>query len=114
VIEDRTPDELEALTNFYAQARYKYQVQVWHAGELRGTFLTVEKAQHAAEHIWKDQGYPEVRWVTISGLCANLEVQSLTDERWMTSNTFIRDVKVGEDDSFGLFLMGLKGSEVNV
>jgi hypothetical protein len=113
MIENRTPDEIEALTKFYSEARYKYQVQVWHAGELKGTFLDINKAIHCAGHIWTDQGYKETRVSYLSELCANVEIKSLVDERWMTSNTFLRHVKVGEDDTLGMMLAGIRDSEMS-
>lgn len=111
MIENRTPDEIKALLNFYKLARSKYQLQVWHAGELKGTFLRFDKALHYAEHIWEAQGYKESRVTYLSELCSNLEIKSPADERWMTSNTFLRHVKVGEDDNLETMMYGIEGAE---
>ncbi len=90
-----TPDEQEVLDNFYYLTRSGIQYQVWHANELKGTFLDIDKAQHVAEHQWMLRGdYTEFRLVGFY-YGYNLQIKS-PDGRWMTSNTFILEVKASE------------------
>lgn len=103
-----TPNEQKVIADFRYRLSGGYQFQVWDADRLAGTYWDFKEAVEAANHIWEHKGFEEFRLpenveFTEYGSIefGNVQVKSKTDNRYMTTNTFV--VRVALDSNHSHF-----------